>query len=156
MCQICYGRHKAKIKPWQGKKTRKAVESLASQMMEVFYIPYPDTKEGKKQWTRRYGLNAYYSGKHWAVRKADADYWHRLARIEMDRQGVREEPFQSPVVLSFYWNDRLDCSNHAAMGKMIEDAMVGRVISGDSQKYVKGIEHYFWDGNSIKICVREV
>lgn len=123
--------------------------------LEVFEIPYPD-KEGKKQWTKRYGLNAYYAGKHWAARKADADYWHGLTRSEMKRQNVRTEPIENPVIITFYWNDRLDCSNHAAMAKMIEDAMTGFLIEGDSRKYVKGIEHYFWDGDSIKVCVREV
>ncbi len=125
-------------------------------MEEVFEIPYPDTPAGKKQWTKRYGMNAYYAGKHWAVRKADADYWHRLTRYEMQRQKVRTEPFKSPVILSFYWNDRLDCSNHAVMAKMIEDALIGRLIEGDSREWVKGIEHYFWDGDSIKVCVKEI
>lgn len=125
-------------------------------MEEVFSIPYPDTAAGKKQWTKRYGMNAYYAGKHWAVRKADADYWHRLTQAEMQRQKVRTKPFENPVIISFYWNDRLDCSNHAVMGKMIEDAMVGRIIDGDSRKYVKGIEHYFWDKDSIGVCVREI
>lgn len=125
-------------------------------MEECFEIPYPTNPAGKSQWTKRFGLNAYYAGKHWSERKNDAQFWHLLTRSVMGRQNVRIVPFKSPVILTFYWNDRLDCSNHAAMAKMIEDALIGRVIEGDSRKYVKGIEHYFWDGDSIKICIREV
>lgn len=120
-----------------------------------FTIRYPPTKAGKKQWNKEYGLNAYYTGKHWAKRKKDAEYWHSLTRYEMDLQGVRKTPFENPVIISFYWNDNLDCSNHAAMAKMIEDALKGRVIQDDSRKWVQGIEHYFHDKEYIGIAVRE-
>ncbi|MBM6792203.1 hypothetical protein H7U40_18310, partial [Flavonifractor plautii] len=43
-----------------------------------FDIPYPPTKKGKSAFCRRFGLNAYYSGKHWAQRKKDADELHAL------------------------------------------------------------------------------
>lgn len=125
-------------------------------MTESFIIPYPKTASGKKQWSKNYGLNKYYAGVHWAVRKRDAEYWHRLARAEMERQKIRKYPFENAVILSFYWNDRLDCSNHAAMAKMIEDAMKGRLIQDDSRRFVKGIEHYFHDEDCIRIVVREV
>ena len=124
-------------------------------MTETFIIPYPDTKAGKSQWSKRFGLNAYYSGKHWSVRKRDAEYWHFLTRSEMQRQNVRKRPFKNAVVISFYWNDRLDCSNHAAMGKMIEDAMRGVVIQDDNRKWVKCIEHYFHDEDYIRVVLRE-
>lgn len=42
-------------------------------MTEKFTIPYPPTKKGKAMWSRQYGMNAYYSGKHWAQRKKDAE-----------------------------------------------------------------------------------
>lgn len=29
-----------------------------------FIIPYPPTREGMTEWSRRYSLNAYWSGKH--------------------------------------------------------------------------------------------
>jgi hypothetical protein len=125
-------------------------------LTESFIIPYPKTPAGKKQWSKNYGLNAYYAGKHWSIRKRDAEYWHRLTSAEMERQKVRRFPFENAVVISFYWNDRLDCSNHAIMAKMIEDAMRGRVIKDDSRRWVKGIEHYFHDNDFIKIVIREV
>lgn len=125
-------------------------------MTESFVIPYPKTESGKKQWSKQYGLNAYYAGKHWSKRKEDAEFWHRLVWVEMCKQGIRRKPFENPVVITFYWNDRLDCSNHAVMAKMIEDAMRGRVIRDDSRRWVKGIQHYFHDKPYIGVVITEI
>lgn len=125
-------------------------------MTESFVIPYPHTKAGCKAWSKRFGLNAYWSGKHWAQRKDDADFWHMLVRSEMNRQNVRRRPFERPVCISMYFNDRLDCSNHAIYFKMIEDAMKGRIIQDDSRRWVKGCEVYFHDEDYIRVEVREV
>ena len=125
-------------------------------MTESFIIPYPSSDAGRKLWNRRYGLNAYWSGKHWSKRREDADYWHRLVRAAMESQKARRRPFENPAVLTFHFNDRLDCSNHAAMVKMIEDAMKGRIIREDSRRWVKGIEIYFHDENYIRVTVSEV
>ena len=122
----------------------------------VFDIPYPNTKGGKAQWSKRFGLNAYYSGKVWQARKADADYWHKLVAYEMERQNVRKYPHDNPVILTFWFNDRLDCSNHAIYAKMIEDAMKGRVIKDDNRTWVHGVEMYFHDEDCIRVAVREV
>ena len=125
-------------------------------MTESFIIPYPKTPAGKKAWNKQYGLNAYWAGKHWSVRKRDAEYWHRLTISEMEKQKVRRRPFENPVVITFFWNDNLDCTNHAAMAKMIEDAMCGRIIENDNRRWVKGIEHYFHDKPYIEIKITEV
>ena len=114
-------------------------------MYEVLKIDYPNTPAGKKQWMKQFGANAYYAGKFWAQRKKDADYWHAMVRACMDRQGLRKRPFERPVVITMYFNDRLDCSNHSVMFKMIEDGMKGRLIHDDSRKWVKGNEIYFHD-----------
>lgn len=123
---------------------------------EKFKIPYPESKAGKKQWAKEYGLNAYYAGKHWSKRKNDAEFWHRLTRCCMDQQGVRLVPFKRPVIITFRFNDRLDCSNHGAMVKMIEDGMKGRIITDDSKKFVVGTECYFHDEDYISVEVREI
>lgn len=125
-------------------------------MTETFIIPYPKTAAGRKQWNKDFGMNAYYAGKHWSVRRADAQYWHTLTSAAMQTARVRKQPFENPVIITFYWNDNLDCSNHAAMAKMIEDATRGRIIKDDSRKHVKGIEHYFHDENYIRVVIREV
>lgn len=39
---------------------------------EVFRIAYPKTGAEKKKWAKEYGMNAYYAGKNWALRKKDA------------------------------------------------------------------------------------
>ena len=123
---------------------------------EVFFIDYPATPAGKRQWAKEYGFNKYYSGVHWSVRKRDADFWHRLAKACMDRAGVRCIPFQKPVTVTFWWNDRLDIDNHSVMGKFIVDAMKGRVIREDSRPYLKGVSHLWHNEDYIKVEVREV
>lgn len=125
-------------------------------MTECFKIDYPKTPEGKREWNRRYGLNAYYSGKHHAVRTKDARYWHDLTAVYLAKAKVRKEPFNNPVCVKFYWNDNLDLDNHAVMGKMILDALKGRLIHDDSRRWVKSIEHTWHDEGFIKITLSEV
>ena len=120
-----------------------------------FTIPYPSTKAGKTDWNKRYGLNAYYSGKPWQVRKKDVDYWHWLVISELKRQGIQQQMLRSPVVITFYYNDNLDLSNHACIAKMIEDALKGVIIEDDSRKHVKGIEHYFHGEDFIRVVIKE-
>lgn len=124
---------------------------------EFFKIEYPNTPAGKKDWNKRFSDNAYYAGKHWAVRKKDADYWHNMVKACMDRQGVRKRPFEKPVEILLFWNDRLDVDNHSIMGKMIVDAMKGRLLQNDSKKWVRSVTHTFHDrGDYIWVEVREV
>ena len=124
---------------------------------EFFKIEYPNTPAGKKDWNKRFSDNAYYAGKHWGKRKKDADYWHNMVRACMDRQGVRKRPFEKPVEILLFWNDRLDVDNHSIMGKMIVDAMKGRLLQQDSKKWVRSVTHTFHDrGDYIWVEVREV
>ena len=123
---------------------------------ESFRIYYPKSKAEQKRWAKEYGMNAYYAGKHWSIRKQDAEYWHLLTRSAMNRQEIRVRPFEKPVEISFLWNDRLDIDNHAIMGKMIVDAMKGRLINDDNRRFVKGVYHGFHDEDYILIQIREV
>ena len=123
---------------------------------ESFRIYYPKSKAELRRWTKEYGMNAYYAGKHWAMRKKDAEYWHLLTRSAMNKQEVRARPFEKPVEISILWNDRLDIDNHAVMGKMIVDAMKGRVINDDNRRWFKGLYHGFHDEDYILIQIREV
>ena len=125
-------------------------------MKESFRIPYPNTPAGKSRWNKRYGLNAYYSGKPWQLRRQDAEFWHNLTRACMHNQGIRKRPFEKPVIVTFYWNSRLDIDNNAIMGKMIMDGMKGRLIQDDSRRWVKGVAHYFHDCDHILVEVKEV
>ena len=124
-------------------------------MTVKFTIPYPPTKKGKAMWGRQYGMNAYYSGKHWAQRKNDAEVWHWMTTAAMRKAHCRTNPFDRPVIVRFYWNDGLDIDNHAVMGKMIVDAIKGTIIHDDSRRYLVGVEHYFHGEDHILVMVRE-
>lgn len=125
-------------------------------MTETFKIPYPNTPAGKKLWAKVYSDNAYYAGKHWSQRRQDAEFWHNLTRACMHNAGVRKRTFEKAVVVTIYWNDRLDIDNHSVMGKMIVDGMKGRLLQNDSRRYLKGVEHYFHDEDYILVKVRKV
>ncbi len=120
-----------------------------------FTIPYPPTKKGKAAFCKRFGLNAYYAGKHWAQRKQDADELHMLARSAMNRAHVKKKPFKNLVEIRFYWDDGLDADNHAVIGKAIVDAMKKTIIENDDRRYVAKVSHEFWDGGEIVVEVEE-
>lgn len=119
-----------------------------------FTIPYPATKAGMTDWNRRYSLNAYWSGKTYHARNRDAREIHDLTALSMRRAGIQKNFLESPVEIWFYWNDGLDADNHAALGKMIVDAMKGRLLHNDSRKWVKGVHHRFWEGKEILVEVK--
>lgn len=119
-----------------------------------FIIPYPPTREGMTAWSRRYSLNAYWAGKHYAERNRDVREIHELTVLSMRRAGIRKGLLDGPVEIWFRWNDGLDADNHAALGKMIVDAMKGYILHNDNRKWVKGVHHEFWDGKEILVEVR--
>lgn len=121
-----------------------------------FEIEYPPTKKGKAVWNKRFGLNAYYAGKHWNERKRDAEELHWIARAAMKRAGIRQKIIETPVKLTFLFDDGLDCSNHAIIVKAVEDAMKGWIIKDDSRKYVKSITMMFHEENCIRVIVEEI
>ena len=104
---------------------------------------------------KEFSLNSIYSGKHWSKRKNDAKYIHLLVKSELIKQKIPKFPYKTPVIIEFYYNTRLDCSNHGYITKLIEDALKGWVIKDDLRKYVAGIYQSFWDGDGVKIRVRE-
>lgn len=124
--------------------------------MIEFNIPYPDTSAGRTAWNKAYGLNAYWAGKHWAKRKADADFWHTLTWQAI--QGLPKMTIDDdyPVIISMYFNDRLDAINHAAIFKMIEDALKGELIIDDSRRFVAGSEIYYHSDDCIRVQIKNV
>lgn len=125
-------------------------------MKVSFDIPYPPTEKGKAAWNKRYGLNAYYAGKHWAQRKKDAEELHALALLAMRKAHIRRQMVSQPVEIRFYWNDRLDVDNHAAMGKAFVDAMKGYLLPDDNRQWFHRVIHEFWDGDAIRVEVKEL
>ncbi|PWL46847.1 MAG: hypothetical protein DBY45_01895 [Clostridiales bacterium] len=114
-----------------------------------FTIPYPTGKGQKAKFCRDYGLNAIYSGKFWAKRNRDKDYWHWMVLNCLRQQRIKKEIFFKPVSITFYWDDGLDVDNHAYMGKLIVDALKGYLIENDSKKYVKEVVHRFHEGDIV-------
>lgn len=114
-----------------------------------FTIDYP------KNFAREYGLNAYYAGLHWSVRKKRADAWHWMVRAALKSQGIRPRIFQKPVRITFFWDDRLDIDNHAIAAKCTVDALKGILIEDDSRRYVRAVEHWFWDRRCIGVEIEE-
>lgn len=112
--------------------------------------------EYPRGFARFYGLNSLYSGKHWAIRKRDADFWHEVVQLHLRKKKVAHKPFEGPVAIFFYWDDRLDLSNEAYAAKMIEDALKGWVIVDDNKKYVKEIHHLTHDKGTIRVVVKEL
>ena len=121
--------------------------------MTAFTIPYPAGRRAKAAFCRRYGLNAYYAGKHWAERRRDAEALHLLTWAAMAQAGLEARPAEEPVGIRFFWDDGLDADNHAVLGKAIVDAMKGRLLRDDSRRWVRGVSHAFWDGGAIRVEV---
>ena len=90
----------------------------------------------------RLGMNKVYAGKHWSVRKKEADEVHLLVKSIISKtKGIK--PFSKPVQITFRYNSRLDCSNHGYLNKLIEDALKGYILVDDSKAYVKRITTEF-------------
>lgn len=123
----------------------------------TLYIPYPEDRKAKTKFCSNYGMNAYYSGKHWTVRKQDAEHWHKLTWYAATQAtGYTPKLFDKPVIVRFYWHDGLDIDNHAVMGKMIVDGLKDLLIKDDTKKYVRAVEHYFrsdFFGDLEKDCI---
>lgn len=115
-----------------------------------FNVPYG------KDFSKRYGLNAYYAGKHWTQRKADAEFWHCLVISELRKQGIPKQIIQNPVKITFSFNTRMDIDNHAVMEKYIVDSLKGYLLKDDSRKYYIEKTTKFHDENYIKVELQEI
>ena len=113
-----------------------------------FRIEYPPN------FGKLYGLNAIYAGKHWSARQKDSVYWHTIVRKALKNAGIKKGAYKHPVSITFWWDDRLDCSNHAYASKMIEDALKGYLIVDDNKKWVKRITHEFHTGKCILVEIK--
>jgi Holliday junction resolvase RusA-like endonuclease len=101
--------------------------------------------------------NKYYSGMHWAKRKAIADQWHYIVKEQL--KAFKVSKFIASVELYFSWDikSRFDLDNHAIMRKMIIDSLVSAgVIAGDSKKYIKHISECFHSLDNIRVEIREI
>jgi Holliday junction resolvase RusA-like endonuclease len=120
-----------------------------------FTIPYPPQKKMKSAFCKRFGLNAYYSGKKWAERKRDAEELHIMAWAGMKKAHIRKEYVKFPVCVTFYWDDGLDVDNHAVLGKAFVDAMKGYILPDDNRRWLREVRHRFWDHGMIGVEITE-
>lgn len=121
-----------------------------------FDIQCPKGGKARTIWNRRFGLNAYYTGKSWPERKRDAEELHMIARAAMHKAGIKAAVFDRPVEIRFFWADRLDIDNHAVLGKAFVDAMKGYILADDSPRHYQKVTHQFWDGDCIRVEVEEL
>lgn len=124
--------------------------------MIAFEIPYPPTKKAKAEWNKNYGMNAFYSGKHWGKRKNDVEALHKLAFASMKIAGIKKQFVSKPVEIRFFWDDRMDIDNHAALGKAFVDAMKGYILPDDGPRWFRKVTHEFWGGGKIRVEVEEL
>lgn len=121
--------------------------------MISFTLPYPDGKKAKTAFCRRFGLNAYYGGKHWAARKTDAEYIHTLTYRALRKAKLPRGVLDHPVEIRFLWDDGLDIDNHAALGKMIVDALKGYLLEDDDPRRFRKVSHEYWSGGAIWVDI---
>ena len=80
--------------------------------------------------------NAFYSGMHWNDRREIAKVYKGMTHEALGRVGMLEGgPFT--IMFRVYKNRPYDASNCTVMGKMIEDALKGKIIPDDGVKQVK-------------------
>lgn len=109
-------------------------------------LPYPSD-------FGQYSTNRYYSGKPFPVRNRDKDVWKWIVYSALLKAKIPKRPLDYPVEIIFSFDDRLDCSNHSIVEKMIEDALKGWVLKDDTRKWVKRITTEFNDEKRLTVEV---
>lgn len=121
-------------------------------MTVEFTIPYPARRSA---WTKRYGLNSYWAGKHPHQRAKDARDLEALVRLCLRAQNVPMYMFEKPVSICFYHNTRMDIDNHAAIEKMTVDALKGWVLREDDRRHYRERHSFFHDEDCMRVVVSD-
>lgn len=90
-----------------------------------------------------WGLNRFYSGEHWNIRKSQAAQVHTLVRTAVRKQCRNIEMFEKPVAVHIRYNSRLDIDNHGYLAKLIIDGMKGILIRDDDRHCVRELRQSF-------------
>ena len=93
-----------------------------------------------------WGMNRVYAGKHWSIRKAQAQQMHLIVKTAIRQQVRGARLFEKPVVVRIRYNSRLDIDNHGYLAKLIIDGMKGLLIEDDDRRFVKRLEQGFHAG----------
>lgn len=136
----------------EGKKTRGGSKKPAAGRTSPveFVIPYP---RNKSQYCKDYGLNAYYAGMHWSRRKQNADRMHDTVTAVLARDGISRLPFNRPVKITFWHDDRMDIDNHAVIEKLIVDALKGWLLLGDDRRFYGERVSKFHAGDGVRVRI---
>lgn len=115
-----------------------------------FRIPYP---RDKSRFCKDFGLNRYWAGAHWSIRKKNADKMHDTVAIALSNEKINRETFAKPVKITFWHNDRMDIDNHAVIEKLIVDSLKGWLLDDDSRKFYKARESRFHSEDYIRVRI---
>ena len=100
-------------------------------------------------------VNKFWAGVHWAKRKQWADYWHLIVRLAL--ANIPHRTLQSPVMIEFWFNDRLDLDGHGMVAKEVIDTLVeNNWLIGDTRKHVQCIVYRFHELEGTKVRVSEI
>ena len=108
--------------------------------------------------TAEWGMNELYSQKKRRNdRMRQAEMVHLMVRAAIRQQVRPVQQFRKPVIVTIWFNSRLDVDNHGFLSKLIIDSMKGLLIEDDDRKHVAGLEQYFHDDdpNEVFVDVRE-
>ena len=119
----------------------------------ILDIQYP---RDKAAFNRKYSLNSWIGGKHWAGRNAAIRDWNSVVILTLKQNRIRKKPFDKPYEAVFLWDDKLDVDNHSIIAKATIDALKGWVVVDDNSKWFRRVTHSFWRGGAIRVVVREV
>jgi Holliday junction resolvase RusA-like endonuclease len=83
-------------------------------------------------------LNAYYAGKHWAIRKKHKDEYSKCCKEELERYD--HFTFNS-YEISIRYNSRHDVDNIILVSKFLSDTLVAQgMVKDDGNKYYKRLD----------------
>lgn len=83
-------------------------------------------------------LNAYYAGKHWAIRKKHKDEYSKYCKEELERYDHFTFNYYE---ISIRYNSRHDVDNIILVSKFLSDTLVAQgMVKDDGNKYYKRLD----------------
>ena len=81
-------------------------------------------------------LNAVWSSKHWTVRQAITQKFHKIFEVLLLQAKMR--PMKEMSIVLFY-NSRLDVDNTSVAAKVLADTIKEKYIPDDRTEFYKGL-----------------
>lgn len=101
-------------------------------------------------------MNKLYAGKHWSVRKKEADEVHLIVKnVIRKMKGIT--PFEKPAEIKIRYNTRLDIDNTGYIAKLLIDSLKGYIIVDDDKRYIQRlITEFQAESKNIIVEMREI